>query len=195
VSQTVNQVELIAGAIAATLGPLPPATSDRPIHDNTSTQANATLGLTPKQQLYKQFWAEFKPIAERHGWTKATAPALNWWNMPGGVTGTTWATSFSKFGARVELYFEHVDPATNLARWRVLYERRHEIIARFGGNLIFDELPKNKGCRIETRLFDVIIDDKEQWPRVRQWMEDAQIRLRSAVNAVGGVPSLMAPTS
>ena len=84
-------------------------------------------------------------------------PAANGWNMPGGVAGTTWAQSFSMFGCRAELYFEHTDPATNLARWRILFERRDEITARFGGELIFDDLPNNKGCRIETRLFGVTV--------------------------------------
>ena len=64
-----------------------------------------------------------------------------------------------------------------------------EITARFGADLIFDDLPQNKGCRIETRLHDVTIEDIDQWPRIQRWMEDTQVRLRAAVAAVGGVPS------
>jgi uncharacterized protein DUF4268 len=192
VSRTVDQIEQIASAIAAVLGS-PAATSGQPVTDGKQTQVPATVGLTAKQELYRQFWAEFKPIVERHGWTKAAPPAANGWNMPGGVTGTTWAQSFSMFGCRAELYFEHTDPATNLARWRILFERRDEITAHFGGELIFDDLPNNKGCRIETRLFGVTVDDRPEWPHIRHWMEDSQTRLRAAVDAVGGVPNIVAP--
>lgn len=189
VSQTVDRIEHLARAIAAVLGP-PPAADDHTV----SARQTAPVGLTPRQDLYRQFWNAFKPTVDRHGWTKAAPPTTNWWNMPGGVTGTTWALSFSRFGCRSELYFEHTDPATNLARWRVLFERRDEIVARFGDELIFDDLPNNKGCRIETRLFGVTVDDRTEWPRIRHWMEDSQARLRAAVDGVGGVPNNLAPS-
>jgi len=70
-----------------------------------------------------------------------------------------------------------------------------EVVARFDGDLIFDalpqnKLPQNKGCRIETRLLDVTVEDQDRWPAIRRWMEDSQARLRAAVAAVGGVPSV-----
>jgi hypothetical protein len=144
VSLTVDQVEQIAAAIAGVLGSPPAAVSDRPVPDGRSAQVTATVVRTPKQMLYQQFWAEFTPVVKRYGWTKAAPPAVNGWNMPGGVADTTWAVSFSNFGCRAELYFEHTNPAINLARWRILFERRDEIAARFGSELIFDDLPNNK---------------------------------------------------
>lgn len=185
VNQTIDNLEQIATAIAAVLG-APPVMPAQPVHDDA-------IGLTPKQELYRRFWTEFKPVVKRHGWAKAAPPAQNWWNMPTGVAGAIWGLSYSMFGCRAELYFEHVDPATNLARWRVLHVRRDEIMACFGGELIFDDLPKNKGCRIETRLHGPKITDRARWPEVHRWMEDAQVRLRAAVDAVGGVPSIVAP--
>ncbi|MFC4859037.1 DUF4268 domain-containing protein [Actinophytocola glycyrrhizae] len=190
VMQTIEHVELIAAAIATVLG-APPVMPVQPVHDVESE--NGAIGLTPKQELYRQFWTEFKPVVERHGWTKSNPPAQNWWNMPAGVTGAVWGLSYAMFGCRSELYFEHVDPATNLARWRVLHERRDEIMAGFGGELFFDELPKNKGCRIETRLNGPKITDRAGWPQVHRWLEDTQLRLRAAVDAVGGVPTVVAP--
>lgn len=124
-------------------------------------------GRPSKQEHYLQFWTEFKPVVERRGWTRAQPQPQNWWNMPGGVSDTTFALSFSRFGCRSELYFEHSDPATNLRRWRVLNDRRAEIEARFGDGLIFDELPRNKGCRIETRLLGVSVDRRDRWADIR----------------------------
>jgi hypothetical protein len=176
---TIDRIELIADAIAAVLGP-PPAMRSAPL---------VVAAASPRDQLYLRFWAEFKPVVERRGWTKARPQAQNWWDMPAGVTGTMWVVSFSQFGCRSELYFQHPDPMINLARWRVLAERRDEIVARFGEGLIFDDLPRRKACRIETRMFDVTIEERDKWPAIRQWMEDSQVRLRAAIAAVGGVPT------
>jgi hypothetical protein len=66
--------------------------------------------------------------------------------------GATWTVSYAKFGCRSDLYFEHPDPVVNLARWRLLYRRKDDVVAALGGELTFDELPNNKGCRIEARL-------------------------------------------
>jgi hypothetical protein len=192
-SRTVDRVEQIAGAIAAVLGPPPAGGVDPSVEGGEVAGAVATIGLTAKQELYRQFWTQFKPVVERRKWTRSASPVENWWNMPAGVTGTTWALSFARFGCRAELYFEHPDPATNLARWRILYLRRDAISAHFGGDLFFDELPKNIGCRIETRLNGVVVEDQDMWPDIRHWMEESQVRLRAAVDSVGGVPRVVVP--
>jgi hypothetical protein len=160
--------------------------------DTVPASGRPTSG-TVRQDLYRQFWSQLRPIIQRNGWTNASPPAQNWWNLPAGVTGATWALSFARFGCRSEIYFEHPDPSTNLARWRVLADRRDDIVAHFGDDLIFDELPNNKGCRIETRLLGPTIDDRGRWSDVLRWMEDTQTRLRSAIAVVGGVPNVIVP--
>jgi hypothetical protein len=96
------------------------------------------------------------------------------------------------FGGRSELYFQDPDPDINLARWSVLNRKKAEITKVFAGELIFDNLPNNKGCRIEARLNGPKIADRTQWPAVINWMIDTQERLRKAVQAVGGIPTVTA---
>jgi hypothetical protein len=96
------------------------------------------------------------------------------------------------FGGRSELYFQDPDPDVNLARWNVLNRKKVELTKAFGGELIFDELPNNKGCRIEARLNGPKIAERAQWPAVLNWMVDTQDRLRKAVQAVGGIPTVTA---
>ncbi len=159
--------------------------------------SNASLltgGTTATQELYRQFWSRFEPLAKEKGWTNATASAQNWWNMSTGTTGATWTVSYAQFGCRSEIYFDHPDPDTNYARWRVLHDRKPEMAASFGGELIFDDLPNNKGCRIETRLIGPKIGDQSRWDDVIAWMLDTQVRLRAAVTAAGGVPSIIGAT-
>lgn len=160
--------------------------------NSTTTRSHRLVGST-RLELYRRFWSKFQPIARQRGWTKAAPPAQNWWSLPAGVTGATWVLSFARFGCRSELFFEHPDPAVNLARWQILADRRDEINSQFGDGLIFDDLPNNKGCRIETRLIGPGIEDEQDWSDVLRWMENTQTRLRSAVDAVGGVPNVIPP--
>jgi hypothetical protein len=74
----------------------------------------------------------------------------------------------------------------------VLEQRKDEILAAFGGELGFEELPSAKGCRIEVRLEGPKISDRPRWPEVIAWMLDTQTRLRHAVTLVGGVPDVTA---
>lgn len=195
-TRTIDLIEKVAVALRSVLGPPPAAVRQRPVAAAIAAPIAAPVvavptGFSPRQTLYLQYWTEFKPVVERHGWTTAQPQPQNWWNMPVGFDGATWALSFSRFGCRSELYFEHPNPAVNLARWTVLAHQQREITAHFGGELIFDELPQNKGCRIETRLHGVTVEERNKWPDIRDWMEDTQARLRAAVAAAGGVPSIM----
>ena len=157
-----------------------------------ATSAGTTGGTTALQELYREFWSQFEPLAKQRGWTNASAPAQNWWNMPTGLNGATWSVSFAMFGGRSELYFQDPDPDVNLARWSVLNRKKAELTKAFGGELIFDDLPNNKGCRIEARLNGPTIADRAQWPAVINWMVDTQERLRKAVHTAGGIPTVTA---
>ncbi len=152
--------------------------------------AAASTGPTPTQELYRQFWSEFEPLAKQRGWTSGSAPAQNWWSMPAGLTGASWTVSFAQFGCRSELYFDHADAAVNLARWQILKAKEDVIHEVFGDGLIFDDLPNNKGCRVETRLQGPKIADATSWTSAREWMIHTQERLRAAVSAAGGVPNV-----
>jgi hypothetical protein len=170
---------LVARAIVRVIGP-PPEVPDPPGEDSLDDETVAVSG-SARDVLYRSFWSRFTSIAKQNGWSKAAPTTFNWFQMPSGVAGVNWVVSFSKFGCRSELYFGDSDSARNLSRWRALADRRDEITDRFGGSLIFDDLPDRKGCRIETRLLGPTIEDEEHWADVLRWMTDTQTRLRAAV--------------
>ena len=148
-------------------------------------------GTSVINELYQQFWSEFEPLAKERSWTNAKPPAQNWWTMPSGTTGVTWGVSFANFGARSEIYFEDADATVNTARFEQLLEKQEQIAAAFGQDgdqLIFDDLPDRKGCRIEFRLLGPKVTDTSEWPAVLDWLTDTQTRLRAAIQSVGGVP-------
>lgn len=183
-SAAIDDIERIVGAILHVIG-RPPAETDQP--EDKAGQQRTSSGSN-RNDLYRQFWSKFRPIVLQHGWSTAAAPEDNWWNLPSGTTGVTWGLAFTRFGCRSELALESSDAAVNLARWHALAARRDEITAGFGDELIFDDLRNRKACRIETRLLGPSITDQERWPDILLWMEDTQLRLRAAIDAVGGVP-------
>ncbi|MGY1653419.1 DUF4268 domain-containing protein [Geodermatophilus sp. SYSU D01119] len=155
-----------------------------------ATSGTAAAG-SATAQLYAEFWATVAPLLKERGWTSGKGTTQNWWPMSAGVQGVSWTVSYAMFGCRSEIYFGHSDPAVNLARWNLLAARREELQTAFGnGELLFDELPDNKGCRIETRLAGPKIGDRGSWGTVRAWMIDTQQRLRAAIATVGGVPDV-----
>ncbi|MCA2218424.1 DUF4268 domain-containing protein [Jidongwangia harbinensis] len=131
-----------------------PLDARSPLVRLTSLEPVAVTAVWPTQDLYRQFWSEFEAQAKARGRTNASAPATNWWSMPTGVTGTTWEVSYAMAGCRSQLNFGHPDPNVNSARWQVLRQRRAELEKEFGDELVFDDLPNNKSCRIEVRLSD-----------------------------------------
>lgn len=142
--------------------------------------------------LYQSFWERFEGPAKARGWTQAKPPTRHWWSMPGGATGVHWTVSFATFGCRSELYFGHADPRVNLHRFEQLHRQRERIQAAFGvDELLFDELPHAKACRIETRLEGPTVQDTDAWDDVVTWMIDRQERLRAAIASVGGIPMSM----
>lgn len=177
-SEAIESIHAIAAAIRHVIGP--PPVAPLPV----------TPQPTSRNQRYQEFWTRFQPLVERHGWSRSAPPPQNWWELPAGVDGTAWTVSFTQFGCRSELCFQHPDTAVNLARWEILANRSSQIIERFGDDLIFDELPGQKSCRIETRLIGPTVTDQDRWPDLLRWMEDTQLRLRAAVDAVGGVPKV-----
>jgi hypothetical protein len=194
-SEVIDNIEQVAAAIIRVVGPptiVPEQPGDIDLVDQSAAGAAPSTG-SAKAELYRRFWSRFTPIAQERGWSKATPPPQNWFTLPAGVTGVSWNVSFSRFGCRSEIYFGDPDPAINLARWQVLADQRDELITHFGDGLIFDDLPNNKSCRIETRLIGPTIDDEDHWSDVLRWMEDTQARLRAAISAVGGVPVVVGP--
>jgi hypothetical protein len=157
----------------------------------------ATAGVaTEREQLYLEFWTDWLTRVSKRGWTNRKAQPRHLMYLPSGVKRVRYTVSFRNDGMLSELYFNHRDPDVNLARWEVLFDKRAALEAAFGGALTFDDLPNNKGCRVGVvRTGKESVDDRDAWPDYMAWFEDTQVRLRKAVQAVGGIPPLPAGSS
>lgn len=151
--------------------------------------AQGGVAPSPRQELYREFWTVFEEEAKARRWTNGRAPGSNWWDLPSGSRGATWSVSFTNFGARSELNFSQLQPEVSVARLRALATRQTELEVAFGGPLHFDELEGKRSCRMEARVDGPKIDNRDEWPVYLAWFIDSQMRLRAAVETVGGIPS------
>lgn len=140
-----------------------------------------------RQEAYVEFWADFLAAARERGWTAARSPQpQQWMSTPSGISGLTLNASFGRRGMSAELYFQHPDPERNLARFTRLSSQRERFESAYGGPIEWQELPGRSACRIADYLADASIEDRASWGDFLSWQLDRQVRLRSALEALGG---------
>lgn len=87
----------------------------------------------------------------------------------------------------LQLYFESPDPETNLERFNALHNCADEFEAAFGGQLEWDAMDGRKAARVIASSDFDDLQDRDAWPAMTDWLIDAQVRLRRAIQAVGGI--------
>ncbi len=119
-----------------------------------------------------------------------TSTPLSWYDLPSGMAGVSYETSFSRHGLRVLLVFNTPDASLNLGRFEAFYAMKEKFEDALGGPATWDEQSGNKGALVYARSpFDSVID-VDQWPAMLDWVIDHHVRFRQAVNAIGGLASL-----
>ena len=65
--------------------------------------------------------------------------------------------------------------------------RADEFEAAFGAQLEWDPMDGRKAARIIASSDFNDPQDRDAWPAMTDWLIDAQVRLRRAIDAVGGI--------
>lgn len=146
-----------------------------------------------RKETYRAFWAQF--LDEVHqaapGWTNTKTPlAQHFINLPAGVSNANYAAVFSKDGPRVEIYFTASQAELNAANFDKVLAHKDEIETAFGQPLEWDPLDGKKAARISlTRQGS--IDEGASWNEYVQWLVNNIVKLRKAIDGVGGLPAMM----
>jgi hypothetical protein len=154
--------------------------------------STASTPLTARQETYRRFWAMFlEQLREAApGWTNTSTPLpQNWMNLPAGVSTANYVMVFSKEGLRVEIYFSSPTAEINARNFDRVLAHQEEIEAAFGESLQWDRLEGRKGARIEY-LRQGEIANEDSWSEYVDWFVQKAIRLRSAIDEVGGLHAL-----
>lgn len=147
-----------------------------------------------KSRLYWDFWESCRTrVLEEHpGWSRARSSTRNsWFTMSGGTSGVTFSMAFTRQGLGVQIVFEDPDPNVNDARFEALHAQRALFEEAAGTPIVWEELDGRKSTRVSTYSETFTnVARADQWPAMVTWLLDQQIRLRRALDAVGGVPAV-----
>lgn len=160
----------------------------------TVRAATLASGETSERAVaYWDFWEQFRTRvrAEHPGWTSSNQSTKNsWFPKPSGVSGVTFASTFTRQGLAVQLVFEDSDAETNTVRFESLHSERGQMEAAFGGPLFWEELDGRKSTRVSSvRDGYCDVTQRASWSDWVDWLITTESRLRAAVSAVGGIPA------
>lgn len=145
-----------------------------------------------KGLLYQQFWAAYlkRLKAEHPTWSNRKAPlSQNWMNQPSPIKGTTIDVSFAAGGRlRHELYIDTGDGEQNVELLNGFEANRKSLEDAYGRELVFEELPSKRACRIADYREDADVADLDHFDDFIDWFFDAGERLRKALAAIEDEP-------
>jgi hypothetical protein len=75
-------------------------------------------------------------------------------------------------GARAELYIDTGDDQRNLSIFDELKSKESDIATAFPGDLIWQDLPGKRACRISVQYHDYGLNDEEHWGDIADFLGD-----------------------
>ena len=148
-----------------------------------------TRPASARESVYREFWeAVLGRIRESHpNWTNARTTGGTWCGTSSGVSKVLISMVWLGNRLTLQLYFESPNPETNLERFNALHNRADEFEAAFGEQLEWDSMDGRKATRIIASSDFDDLQDRDAWPAMIDWLIDAQVRLRRAIEAVGEI--------
>ncbi len=155
-------------------------------------RAATTSGpVSEKAQLYWDFWEQFRArvAADHPEWKGREGPSRFSANstLPTGSPRSILVSAFKPGPLRLELAFTHPDPAVNLTRFEALYATKDRFEEVLGEPAVWDEMSGRKDTRVYVTSPFEVVDDRDQWPAMMDWLIDAHVRFRRAIRMVGGL--------
>lgn len=148
--------------------------------------------ISERERLYYEFWARFRDrVIETHPtWTKSTGSTKSsWFGMSAGIAGINWISTLSTTRIAVQLIFEQSDRLTNTANFEALLAQKDEVEGAFGALLSWEPREGEKSTRISVQGPPCDVAEREKWDEWIEWLIASGERLRTAVDAAGGMPS------
>jgi hypothetical protein len=160
-----------------------------------SVRSSSTQGAPSERQgQYRRLWAQCidELRMQAPGWTHQRAPgAANWISLPTGTSNVIYALAYGREGPRVELYFCATRADINEDNFEKILARRAELEGAFGQPLEWQRLEGKKACRIYTTSGLALPDDEESWEGIVDWYVNSAVRLRDAIDSMGGLKKLL----
>ena len=75
-------------------------------------------------------------------------------------------------GARAELYIDTGDGQRNTSIYDALKAKESDIATSYEGELIWQDLPGRRGCRICVQYHDYGLNDEEHWDEIAHFLAE-----------------------
>ena len=135
--------------------------------------------LAERHVLRKEFWGQLLQRAKEKTslHSNVSSGTENWISAGAGRSGLGYNYLILMSDARVELYIDRADAATNKRIFDSLYAEKDAIESAFGAPFEWQRLDSRKACRISYALHVGGLLDKERWPEIQTQMIDKMLQL------------------
>jgi hypothetical protein len=128
--------------------------------------------ISPRNKRYRDFFERLrKRILEiQPNFTRAKALPQSWWGLGIGRAGFSVTSAFTienKF--RVEVYIDTGTKESNYIAYNELIEKKIIIEEKIGKDLIWDQLPDRRACRIYLAIDGTVDDDDQKLTEIIEW--------------------------
>ena len=120
------------------------------------------------------FWEKALPVLRiKTGAFSNVSPTKdNWITGASGHSGIYFNPVIRMDGARAELYIDTGDEQRNTSIYEKLKSKESDINSSFSGELIWQELPGKRACKICTQYHDFGLNNVEHWDEIINWLAD-----------------------
>lgn len=156
--------------------------------DDWTKSVRAPKEESPRQALYRRFWAEMQSDfrADNRTWAGRGKPSRDPWMPFKSRQGVQFIVTFCRPGGirrlRCEAYVDTGDEESTAKLYELLKVRRNEIEEAFGAELEWSRLQNRRASRISSYFPQRIgIEEENLWPKARDWAVSTLGCLRSAI--------------
>lgn len=140
-------------------------------------------GLKTRHNMRLEFWKHFIQEANTKNnlYTNISPSKDNWIGIGIGMSGVNINLTVTQKYTAVEIYFNRGDKAENEALFDFMYNMRSTIESKYGDTLQWTKLPDKVTCRIFTKLENVDVFNKSDWPKMVAFLIDHSERLVNVI--------------
>jgi len=143
----------------------------------TAKKQEETISSKEEATRHKKrynFWEQALPILRvKTGIFNNVSPTKdNWIAGASGYSGVSFNPVIRMDGARAELYIDTGDELRNTIIFQKLKSKENEINSSFSNELIWQDLPGKRACRICVQYNSFGLNDVEHWDEIIDWLAD-----------------------
>jgi len=151
--------------------------------DKTQDDINSQETVKARNIIGREFWTQLLiEINKSTHLFQNISPAKGHWISAGsGVRGVNFNFVIAKSYGRCELYIDRGEVEENKFVFDTLVQQRDIIEKVFGAPLTWERLDEKRASRIKYELEGVNVFEKEDWPKMIDFMNDGMLRMEKAL--------------